>query len=148
MNRTLRPLFPIGLLLLLQLACTISIPFLPGAEDTATPSAAFTPTATPVPGPHGQLAYGSSTFNNDSQILLMDLESGETTRLTESFDGEYYRPVWSPDGSKLAIREEITMDGGGIAVMDVGLDGGRPVGSEPVELVHGFADGPTWSPDG
>jgi Tol biopolymer transport system component len=148
MRKIIRPLLPIGLLLALQLACNISVPSLPGAEDTATPSAMFTPTATPVPGSHGQLAYGSSTFNNDSQILLMDLESGETTRLTEPYEGEYYRPVWSPDGNRLAIREEITMDGGGIAVMDVGLDGGRPVGSEPVELVHGFADGPTWSPDG
>jgi Tol biopolymer transport system component len=148
MKKSLRLLLPLGLLLALQLACGISLPVNPTATAALTPTPQPSPTATPVPGPSGQLAYGSSTFANDSEIVLMDLETGETTRLTEPFEGEYYRPVWSPDGSKLAMREEISMDGGGIAVMDVGLVDGRPAGSRPVEISHGFADGPTWTPDG
>jgi Tol biopolymer transport system component len=115
---------------------------------TPTPTTTVTPTPTAIPSPHGQIAYGSSTFTGDSQVVLMDLETGNVTNLTAGFAGEYYRPVWSPDGNRLAMREEISMDGGGIAMMDVRLEGGRPAGSAPVELFHGFGDGPTWSPDG
>jgi Tol biopolymer transport system component len=136
------------LILAVALACgpVLSTPVESGPTTTPTPSGTHTPT--PIPSLHGQIAYGSSTFTGDSQVVLMDLESGTVTSLTGGYEGEYYRPVWSPDGSKLAMREEISMDGGGIAMMDVRLEGGRPAGSPPVELVHGFADGPTWSPDG
>ncbi len=115
---------------------------------TSTPTIAASPTPTSIPSPRGQIAYGSWDINNDSQVVLMDLQTGNVTSLTAGSGGSYYRPVWSPDGSRLAMREDITMDGGGIAMMDVRLEGGRPAGSAPVELFHGFADGPTWAPDG
>ncbi len=133
-------------LLAVQLACGTNVSPTP-AEPTFTPTKAFTPTPTSIPGPHGQIAYGSE-INDKSQVVLMDLDSGNVTNLTVDFSNEYYRPVWSPDGRKLAMRTEITSAGGGISVMDVGLEGGRPVGSPPVELFHKFADSPTWSPDG
>ena len=120
------------------------------AASTPTPTATITgtPTPTSIPSPHGQIAYGSWDIDEDTQVVLMDLQTGQVTNLTAGSGGEYSRPVWSPDQQRLAMREDINMDGGGIAMMDVRLEGGRPAGSAPVELFHGFADGPTWSPDG
>jgi Tol biopolymer transport system component len=129
-------------------ACGPQAPIPTETVPSATPALTLTPTPTSVPAQHGQIAYGSSTFTGDSQVVVMDLETGTVTSLTAGFEGEYYRPVWSPNGQRLAMREEISMQGGGIAVMDVRLKDGRPVGSPPVELFHGFGDGPTWSPDG
>jgi Tol biopolymer transport system component len=132
----------------MAIACNLPAPSGPAQTATVlTPTIPLTPTATPIPGPTGQIAYGSET-NGVSQIVLMELETGTETSLTGSFTGGYYRPVFSPDGNRLALREDISMDGGGIAVMDVGLQAGRPAGAQPVELFHGFADSPTWSPDG
>jgi Tol biopolymer transport system component len=132
-----------------QLACQWPTPSTP-AQSTSTPavSPTFTPTPTSIPTPHGQIAYGSGQPGSNSYIVLMDLDSGTATNLTGGFAGAYYRPVFSPDGNRLAMREEISMSGGGIAVMNVSLAGGRPVGSPPSELYHGFSDSPTWSPGG
>jgi Tol biopolymer transport system component len=149
MPRNIRkyPLF--FLLLLVGFACGPRITIPAGSSPTPTSTITLTATPTPIPSPLGQIAYGSSTFTNgDSQVVLMDLQTGNVTSLTAGFPGEYYRPVWSPDGNRLAMREEISMDGGGIAVMTVGMESGRPVGSLPSELYHGFSDGPTWSPLG
>jgi Tol biopolymer transport system component len=155
MHKFFRKHLPFFTLLAVALGCGTIVPATPAETgptptptSTVLPASTATPTPTPIPGPHGQIAYGSSTFTGDSQVVLMDLDSGNVTSLTAGFGGEYYRPVWSPDGNWLAMREEISMDGGGIAVMTVGMEGGRPVGSPPSELYHGFADGPTWSPHG
>ncbi len=136
------------LLLAAALACgpRTAIPAI--SSPTPTPTISATPTPTSIPSPRGQIAYGASTQTGDLQVVLMDLQTGNVTNLTAGSGGEYYRPVWSPDGNRLAMREDISMDGGGIAMMDVGMEGGRPTGSAPVELFHGFGDGPTWSPDG
>jgi Tol biopolymer transport system component len=138
------------LLLAAAFACgprtAIPTPGIPAS--TPTPTIAASPTPTSIPSPHGQIAYGSSTEAGKSQVVLMDLQTGNVTSLTAGSGGEYYRPVWSPDGAWLAMREDISMDGGGIAVMRVNQEGGRPVGTPPSELYHGFADSPTWSPTG
>jgi len=148
MPRHFRILTLFVLLPAFQLSCKLSTSTAT-PEPTPSPTTAQTPTPTPIPGPHGQIAYGSmSTGGGQTQVVLMDLDSGDVTSLTENFTGEFNRPVWSPDGSKLAMRGEITSSAGGIAVMDVLLQDGRPIGSAPVSLVSQFADSPTWSPDG
>jgi Tol biopolymer transport system component len=130
------------------IACNLATPSAPAQTPAAgTPTPTRTPTATPVPGAAGQIAYGSDR-GGKWQIVLMEPDSGTETSLTGAFAGGYSRPVWSPDGGRLALREDISMNGGGIAVMDVGLQSGRPVGSQPVEVFHGFSDSPTWKPDG
>jgi Tol biopolymer transport system component len=148
MQKTARTFAVYGLILAILLGCNLATPSAPTAEiPTATPTVTFTPTATPIPSPPGQIAYGSDR-GGEWQIILMELDSGTETSLTAGSGGQYSRPVFSPDGGRLALREDIGMGGGGIAVMDVTLAGGRPAGSPPVELFHGFADSPTWSPDG
>ncbi|MFH2101843.1 MAG: NBR1-Ig-like domain-containing protein [Chloroflexota bacterium] len=142
-NKPFRLLSTLISLLIVTLACGLPTP------APSTPSAEpSTPTPTPAlpPTPAGQIAYGSDRGGN-WQIVLMNADGSDETSLTAAY-GEYSRPAWSPDGSRLAVRFEISMDGGGIGVMNVSQENGQLVGSQPVELVHTFADGPRWSPDG
>ncbi|MBN1440882.1 MAG: PD40 domain-containing protein [Anaerolineales bacterium] len=148
MSQSTRKATILTILLAAVFACGPRSPLATPGASTPAPIQTASPTPTPVPNPPGQIAFGSSTFTGDSQVVLMDLQTGNVSSLTAGYPGEYYRPVFSPDGGRLAMREEISMDGGGIAVMEVRMEGGRPAGSAPAEVFHGFADGPTWSPDG
>src|SRR4030043_189212 len=87
-------------LLAFQAACGRVTPTAP-TETAITPKSTDTPAPTPIAGLQGQIAFG--TFRNGiSQIVLLDLDSGTESALTLHFDGEYSRPVWSPDGQRLA----------------------------------------------
>ncbi|MBN2388184.1 MAG: PD40 domain-containing protein [Anaerolineales bacterium] len=134
-----------GLILLLvtSVACG-------GAGGAPMPTAILaidTPTATATlpPSPLGQIAYGTDR-DGDWQVMVMNADGSNEISLTAGY-GDYSRPAWSPDGNRLALRMEISMHSG-IAVMDINLQDGLPVGSPPTELVQIFADGPRWSPDG
>jgi TolB protein len=149
MREISRFLFLILLLLALQLACAVTAsPAATGSASTSTATKAAatrTPTSTPVP--LGQIAY-SSDRAGAGEIIVMDLASGKEHGVTAA-SGSYYRPVWSPDGRHLAVRMDITMEGGsGIAVLDVRQVDGKLTGSEPAALVRAFVDSPTWSADG
>lgn len=83
------------------------------------------------------LRGGKATgFNTD--IFTVDVESGETTRLTTD-ERRDLSAAWSPDSQRLAfVRTGRT---GGLFVMDAD-------GSNAQRLIGGIQGEPVWSPDG
>lgn len=89
------------------------------------------------------LASGST-----HDIFVVDVASGESTRLTEG-SGDEYEPVWSPDGTKIAYTTE-TPGSGPDPVPSVDIAAMSADGSNQTVLTeHAHADhSPQWSPDG
>jgi Tol biopolymer transport system component len=89
--------------------------------------------------PSGQIAYLSGARQDDRCVCLLDIKSGETTRVGAGvFDG---KPAWAPDGARLAFSTR--RDDGGFGLRIVSMDGG-----EPVDVTHAkrFNINPQWSP--
>jgi dipeptidyl aminopeptidase/acylaminoacyl peptidase len=86
-----------------------------------------------------------STKPSNKDLYLLEMDSGQVTRLAGSAGGEEW-PAWSPGGSELALvidnlgDRELFM----LAVSESTLDGAPP---QPVTWL-GRTDGPVWSPDG
>lgn len=137
-----------ALLIVTSVACSLVSAVPPGPTDAPTdvPTAATTALPTPIPLPalEGVIAY-SSERNGTWQIVGMNADGSDEISLTTT--GAYSRPAWSPDGQQLAIRIDIEM-GSGIAVMNVHRENGKLLGTPPIAVSQGFADGPRWSPDG
>ncbi|HLX10018.1 MAG TPA: hypothetical protein VKY89_19365 [Thermoanaerobaculia bacterium] len=102
----------------------------------------------PDPAPDGTWAVAVRDRFGLSQLVTVDLASGEVRELTPpSQDRVYDRPRLAPDGHRVAFGLH---EGGGwkLAVLEVGAD--RAAGSE-VELAPppgAAASSPAWSPDG
>lgn len=104
-----------------------------------------------------RLAYTLSTVEaagGAAGIYVIDVGSGETTRLTTCSDPCWLQTEldWSPDGKRIAYTEEtdgicskVSGFDGTCSIHIVGLDG-----SDPVELPIDLTDpvDPSWSPDG
>lgn len=88
------------------------------------------------------LAFTSEGENRDNQdIYVKDLDSGSVTRITSSVEIEE-RPVWSPDGKRLAFLrfKSISISAYGLTVVSADGKQTREIGT-----VNGGLD---WSPDG
>lgn len=90
-------------------------------------------------------AYAVGT---NSDIYLVNLESGKTLNLTEGMQGYDVEPVFSPDGGRIAWlsmeRDGYEADRNRLFVQDLGT-------GERVELTAEYdndAHTPVWSPDG
>jgi len=88
------------------------------------------------------------TVSTNSDIYLVDLESGETVNLTEGMMGYDVEPVFSPEGRRIAWlsmeRDGYEADRNRLFVHDFGADG-------RVELTADYdndAHSPVWSRDG
>ena len=103
----------------------------------------------PDPSPDGAWAVAVRDRYGLSQLVTVDLASGETRALTEpSLDRIYDRPRLAPDGRRVAFGLH---DGGAwkLAVLELGA--GRTAAGPPLELPPppgGTASSPAWSPDG
>ena len=131
----------------ISLACSLITP----QPATGVPPTAVVDVPTPVvpstPAPSllGKIAYASER-GGLWQVIAMNADGSDETSLTASF-GAYSRPSWSPDGTRLGMRMDISSSNG-IAVMDVRHENGKLAGSQPVAVTSDFSDGPSWSPDG
>jgi WD40 repeat protein len=98
----------------------------------------------PDPAPDGRWAAAVRNRDGASQIVRVDLGSGEVQPLIEpSVEEVYDRPRVSPDGSRLAYafhRE------GSWRLQLRDLDGGRAAELSPPP--EGTVSSPAWSPDG
>ncbi|GAP15201.1 serine/threonine protein kinase [Longilinea arvoryzae] len=116
---------------------------------TATETVAITPSATPLGGGMGQIAFVSDR-TGIMQIWLMNSDGSNQVQLTSENEGAC-QPNWSADGTKLAYispcrRKEGTYPGAKIFILDLASD------SQPVPLPvppspAGDFD-PAWAPDG
>jgi WD40-like Beta Propeller Repeat len=103
----------------------------------------------PDPSPDGSWAVAVRDRYGLSQLVTVDLASGETRALTApSLDRIYDRPRLAPDGRRVAFG----LHAGGawkLAVLQLGPD--RTAAGTPLELSPppgGSASSPAWSPDG
>ena len=103
----------------------------------------------PDPSPDGSWAVAVRDRYGLSQLVTVDLASGETRALTApSLDRIYDRPRLAPDGRRVAFGLH---EGGAwkLAVLELGPD--RTAAGTPLELSPppgGSASSPAWSPDG
>lgn len=109
------------------------------------------PLVGPVPnalgGGTGEIVFASEA-GSKPQIILLNLESGERTQLTNLSDGAC-QPVWSPDGTKLLLtspcnKSKLQYPGSSLWIFDV-----ENASLLPIPTVAGGGDfDPRWSPDG
>jgi Tol biopolymer transport system component len=71
----------------------------------------------------------------NADLQLMAIQDGKETRITQD-DGQYYNPLISPDGSKVAVHK-----GSNVYVFSL-----LNPGTKPVDLGTGIAS--SWMPDG
>jgi serine/threonine-protein kinase len=83
----------------------------------------------------------SRDVRGDFDVYKQRLDGGQA-QVVADFSGHLFDPVWSPDGSEIALHSG-GLQGG--AVLVVSADGGTP--SEVVDF-PGAESNPTWSPDG
>ena len=98
----------------------------------------------PDPAPDGRWAVAVRNRHGSSQIVRVDLATGEVGALTEpSVEEVYDRPRVSPDGRRIAyaLHREGTWR---LAIRE--LDGGRTAELAPPP--EGTVSSPAWSPDG
>ncbi len=94
----------------------------------------------PVWAPDGKMI----AFVRNTDIYVIDLETAETTRLTDW--GQCFYPSWSPEGSRIAFDTNHDDPRGANAIWIMNSDGSNPVDIS----VHGTGEWrmPAWSPDG
>ena len=101
---------------------------------------------TPALSPNGTRLAFASNRDGPWDLYILDLSSGEVTRLTNTPDYDA-APSWSPDGQWLAYETYTAGEGG--ANLEIFI---RPVqeGQEPVRLTQGSSADrqPAWSPHG
>jgi serine/threonine protein kinase/Tol biopolymer transport system component len=106
----------------------------------------MTPTATPIGGGAGVIAFVSER-NGNPQLWLLNVMDGDLTPLTDLADGAC-QPDWSPDGTQIVFTSPCSFKrtrytGSSLYVIDVDTGAINPL---PVSLEGDFD--PAWSPDG
>lgn len=92
-----------------------------------------------------RVAYAMSVGQNDLDLVIADLENGESTKVTEGPDLDN-QPVWSPDGEQIAfVSNREGANPIGIFVMNADGTNVRHVTDLPAQA---FSPLGGWSPDG
>jgi Tol biopolymer transport system component len=105
------------------------------------------------PSPDGtQIAYAQESQDGSADLYLLNVDSGETRRVTQCAKALCQSPDWSPDGSRLVFerielnRDLPQLDRGMARAWVVNLKdlSASPLLADP----HALGKMPRWSPDG
>jgi TolB protein len=98
----------------------------------------------PAWSPDGRfIAYGSSRYDGTPELMLTEVQSGLTRRLTKNHYNDNH-PTWSPDGRYLAFATDPFAPGNSdIDILDLQTGDIRPLVSTSDREFN-----PAWSPDG
>jgi TolB protein len=99
----------------------------------------------PAWSPDGRTIAFTSWREGNKDLFLLDLPSGETTRLTDTPTAEEWS-TWQPEGRRVAF---VSDDLGDREVFTLNIDN-PPIAGGTIEPVTwlGRTDGPVWSPGG
>ncbi len=96
------------------------------------------PGATPVPAPS---TSGNAATLGTSKLWIVTPQGQQLGRLYGRGDEIGFDPVWSPDGTRLAFREQVNAQNvGAVVLFDLSPD--------PVKIPAGPGSVIAWSPDG
>jgi His/Glu/Gln/Arg/opine family amino acid ABC transporter permease subunit len=89
------------------------------------------------------IAFVLQADGGSEDILILDQETNELLRLTDTPDFNEYFPVWSPDGGQVAFM--VDMGRGNVDIYTVDR---KSLDLTPVATSAAFEGFPVWSPDG
>jgi dipeptidyl aminopeptidase/acylaminoacyl peptidase len=106
--------------------------------------------STPLYSPDGKyIAFRSQAragYESDRfRLMLYERATGKTTELTQNFDRWVNTVVWSPDSKAIYFTSE---NAGSAPIYKIGVPSGTPGSGWPWEVLGGYNDGITLTPDG
>ncbi len=101
------------------------------------------PILTLVSLPSGEVIYSTPLLSDSIEETLSDSDGYWQAKDVFATVGPYNRPVWSPDGRKLAFNAAIDGDSSDLYVYDVEAGTRTRLTSGPTQSLE-----PAWSPDG
>ncbi len=123
----------------------------PTQTNTATPLPTLMPTpvlptATPMGGGSGELAFVSTRTGNP-QVYIMNADGSNVRQVTKQTEGAC-QPDWSPDGMKIVyvtpcLQKKDTYQGSSLYIVDLATNTNTAL---PPSLGGDFE--PAWAPDG
>ena len=124
---------------------TFTPTFLP-TELPPTPLMNLTPSATPVGGGYGQIAFASER-TGIPQIYLINADGSDLYPITNMSEGAC-QPSWSPDGARLVFTSPCQLNTDSYRESSLYLMNADGSDLTPISTAPGGDFDPAWSPDG
>jgi eukaryotic-like serine/threonine-protein kinase len=125
---------------------TFTPTFLPTGGPTATPAITLTPSATPIGGGFGQIAFASQR-TGVPQIYLINADGNDLHPLTNLPEGAC-QPSWSPNGNRLVFTSPCRLNTDSYRESSLYFMNADGSDLTPVRSAPGGDFDPAWSPDG
>jgi Tol biopolymer transport system component/serine/threonine protein kinase len=119
---------------------------LPTDEPTQTPAITLTPSATPVGGGYGQVAFASQRTGMP-QIYLITADGNDLHPITNLPEGAC-QPSWAPSGARLVFTSPCQANGDSYRESSLYLINADGSDLTPLSTAPGGDFDPAWSPDG
>jgi serine/threonine protein kinase len=119
---------------------------LPTDEPTQTPAITLTPSATPVGGGYGQVAFASQRTGMP-QIYLITVDGNDLHPITNLPEGAC-QPSWAPSGARLVFTSPCQANGDSYRESSLYLINADGSDLTPLSTAPGGDFDPAWSPDG
>jgi eukaryotic-like serine/threonine-protein kinase len=118
----------------------------PTVEPTQTPAITLTPSATPIGGGYGQVAFASQRIGMP-QIYLINVDGSDLRPITNILEGAC-QPSWSPSGAQLVFTSPCQINTDSYRESSLYLINADGSDLTPLNTAPGGDFDPAWSPDG